>query len=64
LILQEKSSGGGRSFFCAFTGVFEGGFGKSGAFWMVFCGEFVVDSWWNCGLLTTVLWWAKNMPTF
>jgi hypothetical protein len=24
-------------------GVFEGGFGKSGCFWMVFCGDFVVN---------------------
>jgi hypothetical protein len=24
-------------------GLFEGGFGKSGCFWMVFCGEVVVN---------------------
>jgi hypothetical protein len=43
---QEKVPGCGRGFFCAFWGVFEGGFGKQGVFWMVFGGEFVVDSWW------------------
>jgi hypothetical protein len=44
-ILLEKSPGGGRGFFCGFMGVFAGGFGKWSVFWMVFCGEFVVDSW-------------------
>jgi hypothetical protein len=28
---------------CCFMGLFEGGFGKSGCFWMVFCGEVVVN---------------------
>jgi hypothetical protein len=28
---------------CAFAGVFEGGFGKSSAQWVIFCGEVVVN---------------------
>jgi hypothetical protein len=43
LILEEKSPGGGRGFFCPFWGVFEGGFGK--------CVFFV---WWNCGELWSI----------
>jgi hypothetical protein len=45
LVLEEKSPGGGRGFFCAFTGVFEGGFGKCAFLVWCFCGEIVVDSW-------------------
>jgi hypothetical protein len=29
--------------FAVFAGVFEGGFGKRGGLWMVFCGENVVE---------------------
>jgi hypothetical protein len=32
------------AFFCAFTGIFEGGFGKCAFLVWSFCGEIVVDS--------------------
>jgi hypothetical protein len=41
--LREKAGRGGGWDLCAFAGVFEGGFGKSGVQWVVFCGEVVVN---------------------
>jgi hypothetical protein len=42
---SEKFSGVLCRIFGGFAGVFEGGFGKSVFFVMVFCGEVVVDCW-------------------
>jgi hypothetical protein len=41
----EKSPGFGWGFFCDCAGFFEGGFGKTIVFELVFCGEVVVISW-------------------
>jgi hypothetical protein len=38
----KKSSGGGRSFFRGFVGVFAGGSAKRGVFGMVICGSSLV----------------------
>jgi hypothetical protein len=42
-VLQKKSGAPAESGALLFLGVFEGGFGKSGCFWMVFGGDFVVN---------------------
>jgi hypothetical protein len=47
---KEKSPGGGRGFFCAFTGILRGGLENVG-FW---CGVFVVMLWWIRGELWLV----------
>jgi hypothetical protein len=41
-------------------GVFEGCFGKSGCFWVVFCGDVVVDCVVKRGGLMVVFEWLKT----
>jgi hypothetical protein len=44
--VKKKVPAVAGAFFCAFTGVFGGGFGNVRFFVWCFCGEVVVDSWW------------------
>jgi hypothetical protein len=51
--LRKKVNPGASQGFAVFAGVFEGCFGKSVCWWMVFCGEVVV------GCVVNVVFWRS-----
>ena len=63
LRFAEKKLGPGEGLFYSgallFLGVFVGCLEKSGGKRVVFCGEFVVKLWWNCGFWMGGFWELK-----